>query len=138
MYFNIDKVKDSVTSPQRDTFENAQRGYGQEQKYSNGDLTREVNIYECYVKYDMDGKQVLSDWIITVAGEAAVLIGKQKNTLGRFHPFVELVGLPDPWNVVAAQGPGGNFGRDPAHFHSFDQIDDSSLGGEQPGQAVCR
>ena len=104
IYQNIDQVVEMAGRPEVDLLEQQMRDYTDMQNYNVDDLTREVDIYECYVKYDKDGKGQLADWIFTVAGNANVLIGKQQNTLGRFHPFVDLVGMPDPWNVVPRKG----------------------------------
>ena len=104
VYFAVDSVRDEVGQPQADLLETRLRDNVQPERYSSADLRREVDIYECYVKYDMDDKERLGDWIFTVAGEAEVLIGVQENTLGRFHPFLDLVAMPDPWNVVPRKG----------------------------------
>jgi len=104
VYFDIASVRDKVGDPNPDLLENRLRDNATPEKYTSDDLRREVDIYECYVKYDMDDKQELSDWIFTVAGEGDVLIGAQENTLGRFHPFLDLVAMPDAFNVVPRKG----------------------------------
>ncbi|MDR3564786.1 MAG: hypothetical protein P4N59_25605 [Negativicutes bacterium] len=104
VYFAVDTVRDAVGLPQTDLLEARLRDNVGPERYTSADLRREVNIYECYVKYDMDNQEELGDWIFTVAGEAEVLIGVQENTLGRFHPFLDLVAMPDPWNVVPRKG----------------------------------
>ena len=64
---------------------------------------KRVELYECYVKYDADGDQMLEDWIVTVANN--VIIRQEENTYGR-HPFFLLSPVRDPGRVWPRKGIG--------------------------------
>ncbi|MDR3563271.1 MAG: poly(3-hydroxybutyrate) depolymerase [Negativicutes bacterium] len=64
---------------------------------------RRVELYECYVKYDADGDQILEDWIVTMAGQT--IIRKELNTYGR-HPFFLLAPVRDPGRIWPKKGIG--------------------------------
>jgi hypothetical protein len=64
---------------------------------------KRVELYECYVKYDADGDQMLEDWIVTVAND--VIIRKEPNTYGR-HPFFVLSPVRDPGRIWPKKGIG--------------------------------
>jgi hypothetical protein len=101
VYFNVDQVQEYVGKPTHDTLEQNQNGYiNQVMDYGKDDLRRDIDIYECYTEYDLEGKGELKPWIFTVAGECDVLIGVQENTMGRLHPIFDLVAMPDQFNVV--------------------------------------
>lgn len=102
VYFDIDKAKEASGKPRYDSVEQRQRDHVKEIEYGTDDLRREIEIDECFCQYDM-GKGKLEDWVFTVADES-VLIGAQENTMGRRHPFIDLVAMPDPWNVVPRKG----------------------------------
>lgn len=107
LYFDVDKAKEMAPKPKPDTLKNQQRDYVKEIEYGQDDLRREIQIDECYCQYPMDQNfkksDVLHDWIFTVAGET-ILIGAQYNNMGRRHPIIDLVAMPDPWNVVPKKG----------------------------------
>lgn len=64
---------------------------------------KRVELYECYVKYDADGDQMLEDWIVTVANGA--IIRQERNTYGR-HPFFVLSPVRDPGRIWPKKGIG--------------------------------
>ncbi|MBP2651951.1 MAG: putative portal protein [Firmicutes bacterium] len=107
VYFDIDKAKEETGAAVTDSYENERRNYVKEIDYGTDDLRREITIDECYCQYPLaenfEATDELHDWIFTVAGER-VLIGAQYNNMGRRHPIIELLAMPDPWNVVPDKG----------------------------------
>jgi hypothetical protein len=107
LYFDIKKARELAPGPKPDQLRDKQRDYAKEIKYGNDDLRREIEIDECYCQYPMNENfkksDRLHDWIFHVAGET-VLIGAQYNNMGRRHPIIDLVAMPDPWNVVPKKG----------------------------------
>jgi hypothetical protein len=102
IYFNIDMVKEMVGKPVTDQLTQQLKGYKKDPHYNSDDLRRPIEIHECYVQYDMNKKKKLEPWIFHVAGN--ILIGAQPNTMGRNHPILDLVGMPDAFNVVPRKG----------------------------------
>lgn len=64
---------------------------------------KRVELYECYIKYDANGDQILEDWIVTVAND--VIIRQELNTYGR-HPFFLLSPVRDPGRIWPKKGIG--------------------------------
>jgi hypothetical protein len=62
---------------------------------------KKVELYECYVKVDLDGDQILEDWIITVANN--VIVRQEQNNYGR-HPFFMLALVRDPGRIWPKKG----------------------------------
>jgi len=107
VYFDIQTAREMTGKSVDDTYERERRDYQRDNNYGVDDLRREIDVYECYCQYPMDEnhKEVneLHDWIFTVAGENT-LIGAQYNNMGRRHPIIDLLAMPDHWNVVPKKG----------------------------------
>lgn len=104
VYKNVDEVVDNLGSVR----------YTESERLNNPDIDvyareedqtarRRVELYECYVKYDADGDQMLEDWIVTVANN--VIIREEPNTYGR-HPFFVLSPVRDPGRLWPKKGLG--------------------------------
>jgi hypothetical protein len=107
LYFDIATAKELSKKATTDTLTQQQRDNVKDINYGTDDLRREITIDECYCQYPMDENfepsDQLHDWIFTVAGEGT-LIGAQYNNMGRRHPIIDIVAMPDPWNVVPRKG----------------------------------
>jgi hypothetical protein len=107
VYFDIAAARELAAKTARETFERERRDYAREMEYGSDDLRREIIVDECYCQFPMDEEfnevDELHDWIFTVAGEGT-LIGAQYNNMGRRHPIIDIVAMPDPWNVVPVKG----------------------------------
>lgn len=104
VYQDIDKVVEalgSVRYTEAERQNNPDIGVSSAQESETA--RKRVELYECYVKVDMDGDQMLEDWIITVAGD--VIIRREPNTYGR-HPFFLLSPVREPHRIWPKKGLG--------------------------------
>jgi hypothetical protein len=104
LYRNVDEVVENLGSVKYTEAERLNNPdvdvYAREE---NQTARKRVELYECYVKYDADGDQMLEDWIVTVANK--VIIRREPNTYGR-HPFFLLSPVRDPGRIWPKKGVG--------------------------------
>lgn len=104
LYRNVDEVVENLGSVRYTESERLNHpendGHAREEEQT---ARKRVELYECYVKYDADGDQMLEDWIVTVANN--VIIREELNTYGR-HPFFVLSPVRDPGRIWPKKGLG--------------------------------
>ena len=101
IYSNIDAIKSEAFTPgfNTDLLENTinDEYYGINNN-NEEEARREVTIYECYTKIDINGDGILEDVIVTVAGDTVIRL--EENYMGR-HPFFVLSPTKDPHRIWA-------------------------------------
>lgn len=104
LYSNVDEVVENLGTVKYTESERVNNPQLDTQRADEDQTARKrVELYECYVKYDADGDQMLEDWIVTVAND--VIIRQEQNTYGR-HPFFLLSPVRDPGRVWPKKGIG--------------------------------
>lgn len=101
IYSNIDAIKSEAFTPgfNTDLLENAINDeYYNINTNNEEEARREVTIYECYTKIDINGDGILEDVIVTVAGDTVIRL--EENYMGR-HPFFVLSPTKDPHRIWA-------------------------------------
>jgi hypothetical protein len=104
LYSNVDEVVENLGDVKYTTSEEVNNPEINTHSRNQSHIARKkVTLYECYVKVDMDGDQILEDWIITVANN--VIIRKEQNPYDR-HPFFLLSPVRDPHRIWPKKGIG--------------------------------
>lgn len=101
IYSNIDAIKSEAFAPgfNTDLLENTINDeYYNINTNNEEEARREVTIYECYTKIDINGDGILEDVIVTVAGDTVIRL--EENYMGR-HPFFVLSPTKDPHRIWA-------------------------------------
>lgn len=101
IYSNIDAIKSEAFTPgfNTDLLENTINDeYYNINTNNEEEARREVTIYECYTKIDINGDGILEDVIVTVAGDTVIRL--EENYMGR-HPFFVLSPTKDPHRIWA-------------------------------------
>lgn len=101
IYSNIDSIKSEAFAPgfNTDLLENAINDeYYNINTNNEEEARREVTIYECYTKIDINGDGILEDVIVTIAGDTVIRL--EENYMGR-HPFFVLSPTKDPHRIWA-------------------------------------
>jgi hypothetical protein len=96
IYSNIDKVQESAEERTLDDLEQYLRDDYYPLNTSRDVASREVIIYECYKKIDINQDGILEDMIITVCDNTILRI--EPNIYGR-APFFILVPISDPHRI---------------------------------------
>ena len=98
IYANVDDIKTESLSNSiivdsiEDVIGDGYRDINQEED----EARKEVTIYECYTKIDINNDGILEDMIITVCGDTILRI--EQNYMGR-HPFFMLSPTKDPHRI---------------------------------------
>lgn len=99
VYANIDKINVNSSSPnylQNQLEDVIGDSYFDANDFEKEVARREVVIYECYTKIDINGDGILEDMIITICGD--VIIRIEENYMGR-HPFFSISPTKDPHRI---------------------------------------
>lgn len=98
IYANVGDIKDEnlTSSILSNTLDDVLGDGFQEIGEEEDKARKEVTIYECYVKIDINGDGVLEDMIITLCGDTILRI--EQNYMGR-HPFFMLSPTRDPHRI---------------------------------------
>lgn len=96
VYANIDKVANSAQEYQYDDLEEDLRDNYDPFRTELEEAAREVTLYECYVKVDVDGDGILEDMIVTLVDNITLRV--EENYLGR-HPFFVLSPIKDSHRI---------------------------------------
>lgn len=97
VYTNISDIKDdSITGYLTDQLDDVIGDGYQDIVQEEDEARKEVTIYECYTKIDINGDGILEDMIITVCGDAILRV--EQNYMGR-HPFFSISPTKDPHRI---------------------------------------
>lgn len=98
VYANVDEVKpdDNLSWMANSTLDDVIGDKYQRITEQDDDARREVTLYECYTKIDVNGDGILEDMIITIAGDTILRI--EENYMGR-HPFFAISPTRDPHRI---------------------------------------
>lgn len=98
IYANVDDIKTEslsnsiVVDSVEDVIGDGYRDINQEED----EARKEVTIYECYTKIDINNDGILEDMIVTVCGDTILRI--EQNYMGR-HPFFMISPTKDPHRI---------------------------------------
>lgn len=98
IYANVDDIKTESLSNSIivDSVEDVIGDGYQDINQEEDEARKEVTIYECYTKIDINNDGILEDMIITVCGDTILRI--EQNYMGR-HPFFMLSPTKDPHRI---------------------------------------
>ena len=98
IYANVDDIKTESLSNSIivDSIEDVIGDGYQDLNQEEDEARKEVTIYECYTKIDINNDGILEDMIITVCGDTVLRI--EQNYMGR-HPFFMLSPTKDPHRI---------------------------------------
>ena len=96
VYANVDQVAAKGQEYQYDELEEDLMDNFNPFRHQLEEASREVTLYECYVKIDVNGDGILEDMIITLVDDIPLRI--EENYLGR-HPFFVLSPIKDPHRI---------------------------------------
>lgn len=97
VYTNISDIKDdSITGYLTDQLDDVIGDGYQDIVQEEDEARKEVTIYECYTKIDINGDGILENMIITVCGDAILRV--EQNYMGR-HPFFSISPTKDPHRI---------------------------------------
>lgn len=98
IYANVDDIKTESLSNSVivDSIEDVIGDGYQDINQEEDEARKEVTIYECYTKIDINNDGILEDMIITVCGDTILRI--EQNYMGR-HPFFMISPTKDPHRI---------------------------------------
>ena len=98
IYANVDDIKTESLSNSIivDSIEDVIGDGYQDINQEEDEARKEVTIYECYTKIDINNDGILEDMIITVCGDTILRI--EQNYMGR-HPFFMISPTKDPHRI---------------------------------------